>query len=72
MKINKSDTTRACVVCLQRVVLKVTTYFDSSLDHHQVVSLYRGNYTMYDMTQLYIFFDKDLLPDDGLMKSRNM
>jgi len=35
----------------------------SSLGHHQVVSLYRGNYTMYDMMQYvkFIIVQRDLV-----------
>ena len=56
----------------------------SSLGHHQFVRLYRRNYTMYNMTlfnennrktshiisyyTFYSFLDKDLRPDDGLVK----
>jgi len=48
------------------------TCFDSSLGHHQVVSLYRRKYTIVSYRTLYSFLDKDLRPDDGLVKSQNM
>jgi len=51
MNISKSDTTTACMIYFTRCSLSDYMFRLSSLGHHQVVSLYRGNYAMYNMTQ---------------------
>jgi len=38
----------ACIIYLQGVALKVGYMFRPSSLGHQVISLYRGNYTIYD------------------------
>jgi len=50
MQINKSDTTRVYIIYLKSVVFWIDYMFRlSSLGHHQAVSHYRGNYTIYGM-----------------------
>jgi len=47
LNINKLDTTRVYIIYLQAVVFRSDYMFRlSSLCHHQVVSLYRGNCTI--------------------------
>ena len=81
---NKSDTTTAFMICFYKALFLSDYMFRlSSLGHRQFVSLYGGNYTLYNMTfnennrktshivpyyTLYSFLDKNLRPDDDLVK----
>jgi len=51
-----SVTTRACMIYFTRCRLSDYMFLLSSLGHHQIVSLYRGNYTMYDLIQYVKFY----------------
>jgi len=57
----KLNTTRASMICFKRSSLGDYLFRLSSLGHHQVVNLYRGNYTIYGMVQyvkLFLLFDE--------------